>query len=103
MRGNPSLLDEHPDRRRPDLIHSDGSDRIGACRVIEACECFWIDPFPKENVQHFALAELAVPHELALVKVELSFPIAPITIVRQNPGCELRVRLRYESDRCHCE
>ena len=97
------LLDKHPDRHRPNLIHSNRCDGIGACCIIDARECFRVDPFPKENVQDFALAQLSVPHELALVKVELSFAVAPITVIRQNPGRELRLCRGYESGRGHCE
>ena len=62
----------------------------GPRRIFRFHELFRIERFAHENVQDFARARNAVADDLRVVDVELGFAVAPVTVVLEQGGSELR-------------
>ena len=58
--------------------------------VVHFCPLLWIERLAYENVQHFARTRLPFAHDLGVVKVELRFAVAPVTVVLQKCRRKLR-------------
>src|ERR1044071_8386196 len=73
-----------------DLIELQDRDCLWPRRTFRLYQLFWIKRLAHENVHDFAGARNAITGDLCIVDVELGFAVAPITVVLQQSGRELR-------------
>src|SRR5438046_3882265 len=73
-----------------DLIELQDRDCLWPRRTFPLHQLFRIKRLAHENVQDFAGARDAITGDLCIVDIELRFAVAPVTVVLQQGGRELR-------------
>ena len=84
------LVDIETGWHMEDLIELQDRDCLWSRRTFRFHQLFRIKRLAHENVQDFAGARNAVTGDLCIVDIELGFAIAPITVVLEQGGRELR-------------
>jgi len=72
------------------LIELQDRDCLWPRRALRFDELFGIEGLADKNVQDFAGTRSAFANELRIVNIELSFAVAPVTVVLEQGGGELR-------------